>query len=123
MKIFGDVFESLIGAVFLDCRDIDQTWSVLQKLLMPYIKVYADLETLQDHARTKLLELWNQRSYTKRFKCTHESKQIVNRDEIRLTAVLIGHNPRDRHEIFSETYKKDAKNKNRAFYKKLYNIV
>ena len=90
---------------------------------MPYIKVYADLETLQDHARTKLLELWNQRSYTKRFKCTHESKQIANRDEIRLTAVLIGHNPRDRHEIFSETYKKDAKNKNRAFYKKLYNIV
>jgi endoribonuclease Dicer len=23
LKIFGDVFESLIGAVFLDCRDID----------------------------------------------------------------------------------------------------
>lgn len=23
MKIFGDVFESLIGAVFMDCRDID----------------------------------------------------------------------------------------------------
>ena len=90
---------------------------------MPYIKVYADLETLQDHARTKLLELWNQRSYTKRFKCTHESKQIANRDEIRLTAVLIGHNPRDRHEIFSETYKKDAKNKNRLFYKSFYNVV
>ncbi len=23
LKIFGDVFESLIGAVFLDCNDID----------------------------------------------------------------------------------------------------
>lgn len=74
LKIFGDVFESLIGAVFLDCRDIDLTWDILYKLLRPYIRVYADLETLQDHARTKLLELWNQRSYTKRYKCTHESK-------------------------------------------------
>lgn len=74
LKIFGDVFESLIGAVFLDCCDTEITWSVLQGLIMPYITVYADLETMQDHHRTKLLELWNQRSYTKKFKCTHESK-------------------------------------------------
>ena len=74
LKIFGDVFESIIGAVFLDCQDIDKTWVVLSGLIMPYILVYADLETLQDHARTKLLELWNQRNYTKRFKCTHASK-------------------------------------------------
>jgi len=26
LKIFGDVFESLIGAVFLDCRDTELTW-------------------------------------------------------------------------------------------------
>lgn len=76
LKIFGDVFESLIGAVFLDCRDTERTWAVLEKLIMPYIKVYADLDTMQDHHRTKLLELWNQRSYTKKFKCTHESKPI-----------------------------------------------
>jgi dsRNA-specific ribonuclease len=59
LKIFGDVFESLIGAVFLDCRDSELTWKVLEKLIMPYIKVYADLDTMQDHSRTKLLELWN----------------------------------------------------------------
>lgn len=29
LKIFGDVFESLIGAVFLDCRDTNKTWQVL----------------------------------------------------------------------------------------------
>jgi len=73
LKIFGDVFESIIGAVFLDCCDTERTWQVLEKLIMPYITVYADLESMQDHARTKLLELWNQRPYTKKFKCTHES--------------------------------------------------
>jgi dsRNA-specific ribonuclease len=71
LKIFGDVFESLIGAVFMDSRSIDETWRVLEHLIMPYIKVYANLDTLQDHPRTKLLELWNQKSYTKIFKCNH----------------------------------------------------
>ena len=32
-------------------------------------------------------------------------------------------NNREKNEIFSEIYKKDAKNKNRAFYKKLLMIV
>ena len=92
---------------------------------MPYMKVYADLDTMQDHARTKLLELWNQRIYTKRFKCTHESTQMPGKDEITLTALLIGPygSQKFRHQIFSETYRKDAKNKIRAFYKTLYSIV
>ena len=59
LKIFGDVFEALVGAVFLDSQSIDKTWSVLQKLIMPYVKIYANLETLQDHSRTLLLEMWN----------------------------------------------------------------
>ena len=46
LKIFGDVFESLIGAVFLDSQSIDETWAVLWKLIEPYVKIYADLETL-----------------------------------------------------------------------------
>lgn len=89
LKIFGDVFESLIGAVFMDSQSIDVTWRVLEQLIMPYIKVYANLDTLQDHPRTKLLELWNQKSYTKIFKCNHTSEtdktgeQIVFRGEIR----------------------------------------
>ena len=46
LKIFGDVFESIIGAVFLDCMDTEKTWSILNKLIMPYITVYADLDTM-----------------------------------------------------------------------------
>jgi len=46
LKIFGDVFESIIGAVFLDCRDTEKTWEILQNLIMPYIRVYADLDTM-----------------------------------------------------------------------------
>lgn len=37
LKIFGDVFESLMGAVFMDSQSIDRTWEVLEKLIMPYI--------------------------------------------------------------------------------------
>lgn len=59
LKIFGDVFESLIGAVFIDSECIETTWKVLWNLMKPYIGIYANLNTLQDHSRTKLLELWN----------------------------------------------------------------
>lgn len=90
LKIFGDVFESLIGAVFMDSQSIDVTWRVLEQLIMPYIKVYANLDTLQDHPRTKLLELWNQKSYTKMFKCNHQSEEsrsgdcIIFKGEVRV---------------------------------------
>ena len=46
LKIFGDVFESLIGAVFLDCQDTEKTWDILQNLILPYVSVYADLDTM-----------------------------------------------------------------------------
>jgi len=46
LKIFGDVFESIIGAVFIDSEDIIETWRVLKGLMQPYIKVYANLTTL-----------------------------------------------------------------------------
>lgn len=97
---------------------------MLKKLILPYMEVYADLDTMQDHSRTKLLELWNQRIYTKRFKCTHESTQVPGKDEITLTAVLIGpYGSKERKTIYEETFRKDAKNKTRAFYKTLYSIV
>ena len=41
-KIFADVFESLIAAVYLDCGDMEQTWKVLSSILMPYIEVYVN---------------------------------------------------------------------------------
>lgn len=59
LKIFGDVFESLIGAVFIDSCSMEITWNVLIGLMKPYLGLYSNLETLQDHSRTKLLELWN----------------------------------------------------------------
>lgn len=59
LKIFGDVFESIIGAVFLDSQSVEETWEVLERLIKPYVKIYADLTTLQDHSRTLLLEMWN----------------------------------------------------------------
>jgi dsRNA-specific ribonuclease len=59
LKIFGDVFESLIGAVFLDSQSVEKTWEILEKLISPYVEIYANLDTLQDHSRTLLLEMWN----------------------------------------------------------------
>lgn len=46
LKIFGDVFESLVGAVFMDSMSIEVTKNFLLKLIKPYIRVYADLDTL-----------------------------------------------------------------------------
>ena len=46
LKIFGDIFESLVGAVFIDSESIDITWRVLFKLMQPYIQLYSNLETL-----------------------------------------------------------------------------
>jgi len=37
LKIFGDVFESLIGAVFLDSQSLEKTWEILFRLMSPYI--------------------------------------------------------------------------------------
>mmetsp|Transcript_28083 Transcript_28083/g.42474 ORF Transcript_28083/g.42474 Transcript_28083/m.42474 type:complete len:241 (-) Transcript_28083:117-839(-) len=71
LKIFGDVFESLLGAIFIDSRSLDKTAEVLFHLIKPYIDVYANLDSLQDHSRTKLLELWNQKSYMRNLKCSH----------------------------------------------------
>ena len=59
LKIFGDVFESLIGAVFLDSQCVKETKRILMRLIEPYVEIYADLATLQDHSRTLLLEMWN----------------------------------------------------------------
>ena len=49
-KIFADVFESLIAAVYLDCGDMERTWKVLSSLIMLYIDVYVNQDTLQDPA-------------------------------------------------------------------------
>lgn len=73
LKIFGDVFESIIGAVLIDSKSLQTTSDVLFKLLDPYIQVYANLEDLQNHKRTVLLEFWNSKYYAKRAKITHKT--------------------------------------------------
>eukprot|EP00351_Strombidinopsis_sp_SopsisLIS2011_P005272 CAMPEP_0116871220 /NCGR_PEP_ID=MMETSP0463-20121206/1471_1 /TAXON_ID=181622 /ORGANISM="Strombidinopsis sp, Strain SopsisLIS2011" /LENGTH=176 /DNA_ID=CAMNT_0004509225 /DNA_START=1294 /DNA_END=1824 /DNA_ORIENTATION=- len=117
LKMFGDIFESIVGAVFLDSKSILKTWEVLEKLIKPYVKVYADLETLQDHSRTKLLELWNQKTYTKLHKCSHKSDIVEGGEKIRLTGTV------NDQEILSNEFNKDVKNKVRQFYKRFYIVV
>ena len=41
MKIFADVFEAIIGAVFLDSKSLNQVWTVFKKLI--------NKETLEYH--------------------------------------------------------------------------
>ena len=72
LKIFGDVFESIIGAIFLDCRSISKTETILYSLMKPFLKNHTNVEQLEDHARTKLLELWNSKSYSRHYKIKHE---------------------------------------------------
>jgi dsRNA-specific ribonuclease len=72
LKIFGDIFESIIGSIFLDCKSISQTEAVLYKLLKPFLKEHTLVESLDDHSRTKLLELWNSKPYSRQFKIRHE---------------------------------------------------
>jgi dsRNA-specific ribonuclease len=72
LKIFGDIFESLIGAVFIDCKSISVTEKVLHSLLKPFLKNHKNVESLDDHSRTKLLELWNSKSYSRQLKIKHD---------------------------------------------------
>ena len=122
MKIFGDVFESLIGAVFLDSQCIEKTWEVLHHLIKPYIFIYADLNTLQDHSRTLLLEMWNQKPYLKNLTCTHETKELENGEKSMLNGI-IQRGKDTRWKVYSETFTKDAKSKVRTFYKHFYMLV
>jgi len=125
LKMFGDVFESLIGAVFMDSQNVDETWAVLKQQIMPYITVYANPLTLQDHSRTLLLELWNQKNYTKVFKCTHRSENVGN-DEILLCGIIQMNHGGDKarpRDVFSLRFPKDAKHKVRSFYKQFYQVV
>ena len=121
LKIFGDVFESIIGAVFLDSESIQVTWKVLFGLMEPYIKIYANLQTLQDHSRTKLLELWNQKPFMRNLKCRHETrKHGEDNPEIPNDGTIFFRGMVDNDCVYEVPFQKDAKNKVRLFYKKYY---
>ena len=66
MKIFADVLEAIIGAVYIDSGcNLTETHHVFMKIFEPYLYFYGNLETVQDHPKTKLLQLWNQHPYGK----------------------------------------------------------
>jgi len=121
LKIFGDVFESLIGAVFIDSESIEITWGVLHNLMEPYIKIYANLDTLQDHSRTKLLELWNQKPFMRNLKCSHETQKAS--DQLDNDGTIIFKGMVDKECVLEVPYHKDAKNKVRIFYKHYYTLM
>ena len=123
LKIFGDVFESLIGAVFLDSQSVEKTWEILFRLIEPYVYIYADLATLQDHSRTLLLEMWNQKPYTKNLTCKHKTEELENGEKSRLNGIIMDNRERREQVVYSETFTKDAKSKVRTFYKHFYQLV
>jgi len=121
LKIFGDIFESLIGAVFIDSEDIGVTWRVLYDLMEPYIGIYSNLNAFQDHSRTKLLELWNQKAFMKNIKCHHETRAVegaAGNDTRTIFRGLV-----DKDCVLQVTYEKEAKNKVRNFYRQYYELM
>lgn len=60
LKIFGDVFEALVAAVFLDSGgDLDKIREIfIDRLLRPYLLVYGNLDAIQEHPRTEVINLW-----------------------------------------------------------------
>eukprot|EP00347_Sterkiella_histriomuscorum_P010525 403375951 len=115
LKIFGDIFESIIGAVFIDSKCLQTTSDVLFRLLQPYMVVYADIKSAQDHKRTTLLELWNSKNYAKRIKISHINTKTANEVQFKGKAGSMV--------VFKMTFKKDEKNKIRTFYKEFLEFI
>lgn len=66
LKIFADVLEALIGAVFIDTGcDLKKTREVFMYFFEPYLYVYGNLQTVQDHPKTELIQYWNRFPYGK----------------------------------------------------------
>jgi endoribonuclease Dicer len=56
-KIMADLFESLVGAVYLDCgMKMTVVCQVFEPILEPFIKKYADLTTVEHHPMKLLTE-------------------------------------------------------------------
>jgi dsRNA-specific ribonuclease len=56
VKIFGDVFEALIAAIFIDSKSLETTWNIMYKLMKEHIQKYGTKESIKNHMRTELLE-------------------------------------------------------------------
>lgn len=91
--------------------------------MKPYINLYANLSTLQDHSRTKLLELWNQKTYMRNLKCHHETKKPGPESGNQTDTRIIFCGMVDEVSVLEIWYDKDAKNKVRSFYRQFFRLV
>ena len=54
IKILGDVFEALVGAIFVDNRmNYDKTRDIIMNLIKPFLKHFTDLENLRNSSSYK----------------------------------------------------------------------
>ena len=107
--------------MFIDSEDIAVTWDVLYNLMEPYIGIYSNLNDFQDHSRTKLLELWNQKPFMKNIKCHHETRAVDGASNSDTRTVFRG--LMDDEVVLEIVYEKEAKNKVRSFYRHYYDLM
>ncbi|CDW79588.1 ribonuclease iii [Stylonychia lemnae] len=115
IKIFGDVFESLITAVFLDSGSLDITQRVLFKILEPYLIIYANIDRQKDNKRAQLQDLWNKTKYFKELK--FEMTQENTKDYIIYSGWIMT------TEVMKLKFDAIVKSKVRKFYSKFYQFV
>ena len=68
VKIFSDVMEAIIGAIFLDSGDFKRTEIAVRHMLQSRL---ISAMPLKDHERTKTLNLFNSKPYARVLKLTY----------------------------------------------------
>lgn len=120
LKIFGDIFESLVGAVYLDSQSLDQTQLVVNRLVDPYVYIYANAHSLQKDSKSLFYIKWSQTSYTRDLSFSLKKEWLDCGVKYRLSAAVSA--PCDKQEVlvFQMTFQGSAKSKSRTFFKRLY---
>ena len=67
-----------------------------------------------------LLEMWNQKPYTKNLTCKHKTEELENGEKSCLKGIIVDNRAKTEVIVYSETFTKDAKSKVRTFYKHFY---
>lgn len=68
VKVYSDIMEALIGAIFLDSGDFERTEICVKHMLQSR---FVTAMPLKDHERTKTLNLFNSKLYARALKLTH----------------------------------------------------
>ena len=72
-KIFADVFEAILGAVFIDSKSLSQVWRVFLQLVgSRTLESFGDISNFKENAKTKLYDFWNKLKSTKGFRLLFE---------------------------------------------------